>query len=396
MTSDDHGFDDDELDDGPVSPLLPPDDRLWRHPSEVAANAPSRRSGRERDREPRLFTVVALASSISVLLTLGVVAVVRPVRTELAVERIAMPEGENVALELTGIAEIADRLRPSVASVSAATTDGEVRRGSGVVYRSDGLLLTTHHVVEGAGKIDVTLDDGRVVPARFIGSDADTDIAVLDLDGRDFKVATLGSAMSLKAGHAAITIGTPAEGANTPVVTVGVISAVGQAVTSGGRRLLDMIQTDAAVAPGCAGGAVVDRAGVVVAIATINIDREGGTSGYATPIDVARLVAQQLIAHGKVTRGWLGVEGDDLPAARAMEMGVDGGVVVKSVKDGSPAASAGLQPADVVLDVDGDPVESMGSLIVELRSRRPGDLIRVRVVRGTTPRTVEITLAEKP
>jgi S1-C subfamily serine protease len=393
MKFDDDGFDDDELDDGPLSPLLPADDRLWRHPSEVASTAnPTSR----RDHEPRLFTVVALASSISVLLTLGVVAVVRPVRTQLAVERVAMPEGANAAIEVAGVAEIADRLRPMIASVAASTSEGDVRRGSGVVYRSDGLMLTTHHVVDGAKRIDVTLDDGRVVEARLLGSDADTDIAVLDMEGDDFHVAPLGSATGLKAGHAAITIGTPAEGINTPVVTVGVVSAVGQAVTAGGRRLLDMIQTDAAVAPGCAGGAVVDRAGVVVAIATVNIDREGGTSGYATPIDVARLVAAQLISHGKVMRGWLGVEGDDLPAARASAMGVEGGVVVKSVKDGSPAASAGLRPADVVVDVDGDPVESMGSLIVELRTRRPGDVIRVQIVRGEERRTIEVTLAEKP
>jgi len=385
-------FDDDELEDGPVSPLLPPDDRLWRHPSEVAATTAPRR----HDRGPRLVTVVALASSISVLLTLGVVAVVRPVRTQLAVERVAVPDGTKAALEISGIAEIADRLRPTITSVAVATPGGGVRRGSGVIYRSDGLLLTAHHVVDGGQRIEVTLDDGRVVQARLVGSDAETDIALLDLEGAEFPVAPLGSAMGLKAGHAAITIGTPAEGISTPVVTVGVISAVGQAVTAEGRRLLDMIQTDAAVAPGCAGGAVVDRAGVVVAIATVNVDREGGTSGYATPIDVARLVASQLLAHGKVTRGWLGVEGDDLAATRAVELGVDGGVVVKSVKEGSPAAAAGLQTADVIVGVDGDDIPSMGALIVELRKRRPGDLIAVQVARGPARHTVEITLAEKP
>lgn len=392
------GFDDDELDDGPVSPLLPPDDRLWRHPSEVAAvsPSPSPAAGRMRAREPRLVTVVVLASSISVLLTLGVVAVVRPVRTQLAVERVAMPDDATAPLEVSGVAEIAERLRPAIASVAAAIPSGEVRRGSAVLYRSDGMLLTTHDLVDGAERIDVALDDGRVSPGRVVGSDPETDIAVLDIGGDTYEVAPLGSATRLRAGHSAITIGTPAEGSTTPVVTVGVVSAVGRAVNAGGRRLFDMIQIDASLAPGCTGGAIVDRAGVVVGIATVNAGGGGGTSGYATPIDVARVVAQQLATTGKVTRGWMGVEGDDLAVARAEALGVDGGVVVKSVKQGSPASTAGLAASDVIVAVEGREVTSMGALILELRQRHPGESITLDVVRGAERRRVEVTLAARP
>ncbi|HEX4979179.1 MAG TPA: trypsin-like peptidase domain-containing protein [Acidimicrobiales bacterium] len=381
-------FDDDELDDPRIGPLLPADDRLWRHPSEMAAAAPPR-PGR---RQAGLLAVAALASSISVLLTLGVVAVVRPVRTQLAVERVALPKGHQAAIEVSGVAELADRLQPSIASVVAVGAGGLVRRGSGVVYRSDGLLLTTQHVVAGAVRIDVMFDDGRIVAARLVGSDEETDIAVLDADGDGFETAALGSATTLRAGHPAITVGTPAEGAATPVVTVGVVSAVGRTVMAGDRRLLDMIQIDAAVAPGCAGGAVVDRAGVVVGIATVNVDQEGGTSGYATPIDVARLVAEQLLTDGRTTRPWIGVEGADLGSGRASELAVDGGAVVKAIRPGSPAARAGIQAGDVLLAVDGEELTSMTALIVELRSRRPGDVVRITIARGDERRTVDVTL----
>jgi S1-C subfamily serine protease len=219
---------------------------------------------------------------------------------------------------------------------------------------------------------------------------------VLDLDGERFAVAPLGSAAAIKVGQAAITIGTPPEGAHAPVVTVGVVSATNQAVNTTGRRLLEMIQTDAAVAPGSAGGAVVDGAGVVIGIATINVEREGNASGYATPIDVARLVAAQLLAHGKVTRGWLGIEGDELSASRAKELGVKSGVVVRALKGSSPAQHSDLRPGDVLVELDGEPIRSMGSLVIELRTRRPGDTVALTYLRDAQQRVAKITLGEKP
>jgi S1-C subfamily serine protease len=388
---------DDEADDGPLPPLLPPEDRLWRHPSEVAGAA-SRASAASasRRREPRLTTIVGLTSTISVLLTLGLVVVVHPARTHVAVEHLATPSGA-----VTGVADvaaIAERLRPSITRVQADAPDGR-RWGSGVLYRSDGMLLTSHHVVDGATALRVSLDDGRELVARLVGADPDTDIALLDVDGERFEVATLGTVSGLKVGQQAITIGTgtPSTGAGGPVVSVGVVSATGQSVDVRGAHLLDMIQTDAAVASGCAGGAVVDSTGVVIGIAsTSTATAEGGTSGYATPIDVARVVAAQLLTHGKVTRGWLGVEGDDLPADRAKGLGVAGGVVVKTVRDASPAVSAGIAPADVITAIDGEPIHSMSDLVVNLRTHRAGDTIALAVVRGTERRTAKATLTDRP
>ncbi|HEX7167936.1 MAG TPA: trypsin-like peptidase domain-containing protein [Acidimicrobiales bacterium] len=389
-------FDDDGLDDGPVAPLLPPEDRLWRHPSETAVRQV--RHPRAAARDPRLVTVVALTSSISVLLTLGVVMVVRPVRTELAVERVAppvVPVKAAVAGGVTDVATLAERLRSAVALVAATGAAGSAR-ASGVVYRSDGLVLTTHRVVAGADTVRVTTHDGRTVPAKVVGSDPDTDIALLDADGTGYAVAPLGSASNVKAGQAAVALGTPASGRAGPVVSASVVSATGQAVAlEDGKTLFDMIQTGA-FAAGCAGGPVVDAAGVVIGIASVNVAGDGGASGYATPIDVARIVAAQLLMHGRVMRGWIGVEGDDLDAPGATQLGVDGGVVVKAVKPESPASAAGVAPADVITEIDGEQVTSMADLVVRLRMRRPGDTVALDTMRGGDARVVKVKLVEKP
>jgi S1-C subfamily serine protease len=387
---------DDEADDGPVPPLLPPEDRLWRHPSEIGRDRQSVTPA-STSHEPRLTTIVVLTSTISVLLTLGLVAVIRP-GTRVAVQKVAATNVSGTLTGLTDVAEIADRLRPAITRVQADGPEGS-RSGSGVVYRSDGLLLTSQHIIDGARSLRVSLDDGREFAAKLVGADPDTDIALLDIDGDRFPVAALGSASELKTGQPAITIGSPYARAGGPVVSVGVVSAMGQELDVRGVHLVDMIQTDAAVAPGCAGGAVVDSNGIVIGIATTSAtSSEGPSSGYATPIDVARIVAAQLLTHGRVTRGWLGVEGDALPAERAHEMGISGGVIVKMVKSASPAGSAGLVPADVIASIDGQPVRTMTELVVSLRARRPGDTVSVAVMHAGAhdPRTVRVTLAERP
>ena len=387
-------FDDDGHDDGPVAPLLPPEDRLWRHPSEVATHPIGQRL--RQAREPRLLTIVALTSSISVLLTLGVVATVRPVRTRLAIQQVAPPADPSHATDAADVAGIADRLRASITQVSVDAPAGAPRRGSAVLYRSDGLLLTAHHVVTGSATATVTFDDGRVLAAKVIGGDADTDIAVLDVEGDGFPVAPLGTASGLKVGQPAILLGTPAAARASPAVSVGVVSATGQVVEADGHLLLDMIQTDTGVRPGCSGGALVDAAGVVIGIATVNASDSAEGTGYATPIDVARLVAAQLLSNGRVTRGWLGVEGDDLSDDRAVSMGVGGGVVVKAVKDASPARAAGIAAEDVITELDGETLESMTELVVQLRTRRPGDSVSIAVVRRGERMVLRATLGEKP
>jgi S1-C subfamily serine protease len=342
-------------------------------------------------------TVVALTSCISVLLTLALIAVVRPIRTRIAVERIASPTTPvKGASTLTDVAELAERIRPAIVQVVATGEDGGETWGSGVIYRSDGLLLTSHHVVNGAKTLRVMLDRGVEVGAKVVGMDAETDIAVVDLDGDDFEVAPLGVTDGVRVGQPAVTIGAPDGRGGGLVVRVSVVSALGQEAGVDGRKLVDMMQTDTAVAPGCAGAPVVNSDGAVIGIAAANVNTDAGAIGYATPIDVARAVATQLLDKGKVSRGWLGIEGESLTADRAKELGVAGGAVVQRVKPASPAEAAGLLASDVILSVDAAALSTWNALVVRLRSLHPGDTISLTVAREGQKKTIAVTLAEKP
>lgn len=383
-------WDDEGLEDEPPPPLLPPEDRLWRHPSEVASGAVTAVRGAVASDQPRMVTVVALTSCISVLLTLGLVAVVRPFR-----EGGARTPTEAAASTPTGgirsVADVADltaRVRPAIAQVVARDDDGGEAWGSGVIFREDGMVLTTHHLVEDASSFEVLLDDGRAVGARLVGADRDTDIAVIDLEGGGFPVAALAADRSVvQVGQPAITIGTP-EGRTTagPLVRTTVVSAMGQEAGVDGRRFVDMIRTDTPMEPGCDGGAVVDHNGQVIAIAATNVRSGDGMIGLATPIDVAHEVAAQLMSEGRVRRGWLGIEGS---TGR-------NGVVVRKVLPGSPAAEAGLATGDVIRAVGTTGITSMTDLVVRLRTLAPGAETTVVVERQGEQRTVEVTLAERP
>jgi len=378
-------WDDEGLDDEPASPLLPPDDRLWRHPSEVAGApggaATSVRGSSAPSTSARVVTAIALTSCISVLLTVGIVSVVRPFR-----EQVDATEPPPVPIAAPTIADVTSRVRPAIAQVVARPATGEPSWGSGVMIRPDGLLLTTHHVVAGAAAVQVILDDGRELVARLVGGDPDTDIAVLDVDGDGYATAPLATNRStMKVGDRAITIGAPSRNTG-PLVRVSMVSAMNQEAGVGGRTFVDVIRTDAAVEDGCSGGAVVDSRGDVIGIALSNMDTADGVIGFATPIDVARTVADQLVQSGRVSRGWLGIDG---------ERHADG-ALVRAVKAGSPAERAGLRPGDVIVGIDGDPVASMAEVVVRLRAQRPGDVVTLRIERAGRDLELPVTLGEKP
>jgi S1-C subfamily serine protease len=299
----------------------------------------------------------------------------------------------------TPVVDIAERVRPGIVQLRVAMNE-RAATGSGVVFRSDGHILTNAHVVAGATGIDVILADGRRLPGRVLGADDVTDIAVLKMDGGPFPVATLGTAANLKVGQTAITMGSPLGLAGGPSVTVGVVSGLHREVTPRGSsvRLVDMVQFDAPIAPGSSGGALLDDDGAVIGITTAVAvgDAPGEGLGFATPIDLARSVADQLITTGKAVHVWLGVEGSDLDAKTASDLGVEGGAMVGQVKPDSPAARAGLAPRDVVVAIDGKSVKSMGELIVALRTRRPGDSINVQFHRDRQKTAVKVTLTERP
>jgi putative serine protease PepD len=386
-----------EDDDTPAGPLLPPDDRLWRHPSEVTAHPqpPLLRMFSPVSREPRILTIAILTGLISSLLTTGLIALSggfkdrtvtqRSVETQAALPVAARGSGGNA-----NVVDIAERVRPAIVQIEVETADGK-GSGSGVVLRNDGHVLTNQHVIDGADKITVVMSDGRELPGKLVGGDPETDIAVIKVEGAGFPTAMLGTATRLKVGFQAIAIGSPLGLAGGPSLSVGVVSALGRQVSGRDKPpLLDMIQTDAPIAPGSSGGALLDSDGAVIgittAIAVTDVGAEG--LGFATPIDIARDVAEQLITTGKVVHVWLGIEGEDGAG--------NSGALIRKIRPGSPAAKAGVQERDVITAVEGKPVSSMSALVVALRTRKPGQLVTLGLKRDNKPVTLQATLMERP
>ena len=386
----------------------PPDDRLWRHPSELAESPPPGpvssgfAASRPPDPRPRRPTwIVAGASALGAsLVSTGLVLIFVGLRdgdraTPVAVERqLARPRWTVAS---SPIAEIADRARAAIVQLrvdagdqaEAGTASGPAA-GSGVIFRTDGHVLTSAHLVDGATSLRALLATGREVAATLVGSDPDSDTAVVKLDGGPFPVATLGSAMNLHVGQTAVAIGSS--------VTVGVISALHREVRPAGGEptLLDMIQTDAGISPGSSGGALLDGDGAVIGITSAVTDEAGGSPAFATTIDTARSVADELIRTGRVVHPWLGIEGTDVLGSVAAELDVEGGAMVSQVTQRSPAESGGLAPRDVIVGVNGRAVRSMGELVTVLRALGPGAIANLEVVREGRHRSVAVVLAERP
>lgn len=365
---------DDSLgDDEPTGPLLPPDDRLWRHPSEVASHPVGSATRRPTS---RMWPVAFLSGIIGALLATGVLTVTGTMeRGKDTIKTVVQREASPVAVPVVagaGIVDIAEKTRPAVVELRRGRE--EMPSGSGVVFRSDGWIITSAQVVEGVETVGVALADGSTESGMVVGRDPDTNVALIKVGRTGMATAALGSVATLKVGQVAVVVGAS--------LSVGVISALGREVrVPKGPLLLDMIQTDAPVDAASAGGALVDSGGGVIGITA---GLPGG--GYATPIDVARDVAEQLIANGRIEHAWLGVEG-----------GENGdGAVVKRVREGSPAAAAGLAPKDVIVSIDGTTVESMTALKVLLRSRRPGQAVDITFLRDGRTQHVVVTLSPRP
>lgn len=381
-----------------------PDDRLWRHPSELPAPAVARpaRLGTPGRQMWLLAAASALGASIltaGLIVALGAVDLNSATVTPIVERQVVRPETTSLSTPLPPVVEISDRIRPAIAQLQVRLAD-HTSTGSGVIFRSDGHLLTNFHVVDGATDIQVVLSSGHQLSGRVVGSDRDTDMAVVKIDGGPFPVATLGSADELKAGQTAIAIGSPMGLAGGPSVTVGVVSALHRQVKGrvDGPTLVDMVQTDAPISPGSSGGALLDDSGSVIGITTVAASGDSSADGlgFATPIDVARSVAEELIATGKVVHVWIGVEGNDLDGPTAGALNVDGGAMVAQVTNGSPAQQAGLNARDVIVAVNGTQVRSMGELVVALRGRAPGEAVTLEVMRDKTHRTMNVVLAARP
>jgi S1-C subfamily serine protease len=397
--------------EGPNFPWLPPDDRLWRHPSELQTNPmPIVPATATRTSEHRMWTVALLAGMVGALLASGVgvaagtfhhsTTVVRPV--ERVLDTSIDPQFTQVAAipkQSDLVVSIADALRPMIVELLINGNTGPAN-GSGVVFRSDGYVLTNNHVVAGATLVTAVLANGRQVPAKVVGGDPETDIAVVKIAVTNQQpVATLEPRPVPRVGQMAVAIGSPVNMAAQPSISVGVVSAVGQDVSlSQGAQLIDMIQTDARIAPAASGGALVDSSAAVIGITTAVTPTNSSTSagGFAVPIETATSVASQLIATGRVTHGWLGVGGKDLDVDSANQLKVMGGGMVTQVDPGSPAAKAGLVAGDVITQLDGRPVVSMDSVVVALRTHKPGDQIDLSFVRDGKPHRVKVVVTVRP
>jgi serine protease Do len=273
-------------------------------------------------------------------------------------------------------------------------------QGAGVIITDDGLVLTSSHVVSQAEAIRVTLDDDRRMHAEVVGADPRSDLALLRLQGDDLGDLVplpFGDSERLRRGDAVLAIGNPF--GMGQAVTMGIVSALGRA-DLGIVDYEDFIQTDAAVNPGSSGGPLVDMEGRLVGINTAILSRTGASHGiaFAVPSNKARHVVNDLLEHGRVIRGWLGVAIQDLDdeLAEALGAGVTDGLVVVQVAPDSPAGEAGIERGDVILTLDGRPVESSGQFRNDIAAKGADVEVALDIARGDTRRTVRVELAELP
>jgi S1-C subfamily serine protease len=294
-----------------------------------------------------------------------------------------------------GIPAIVQRVSPSV--VTVITPSG---LGSGVVWSSDGTIVTDDHVVSGNAQVTVAFADGRRVPGTVLAGDQATDLAVVKAQRNALPAASFASGLP-EVGALAIAIGSPLGFENT--VSAGIVSGVQRSIpgsASQGPALADLIQTDAAISPGDSGGALVDGQGHVIGINEAYIPPSQGavSIGFATPAATVQDVVPQLLKSGRAVHAFFGVQAETLTASVGRELGlsVTEGAVVVDVVGGSPAAKAGIQSGDVITALDGTRVGSVEDFVGALRTHRPGDVVTVKVVRGGSTTDVKVTLSGQP
>ncbi|MBT8766223.1 Do family serine endopeptidase AlgW [Metapseudomonas boanensis] len=255
--------------------------------------------------------------------------------------------------------------------------------GSAVIMSPEGYLLTNNHVTAGADQIVVALKDGRETLAHLVGSDPETDLAVLKIDLKDLPSITLGRSDDIRIGDVALAIGNPFGVGQT--VTMGIISATGRNQL-GLNTYEDFIQTDAAINPGNSGGALVDANGDLIGINTAIFSKSGGSQGigFAIPTKLALEVMKAIVEHGQVIRGWLGIEVQPLTPELAESFGLEGrpGIVVAGIYRDSPAQRANLQPGDIILSIDGEPAGDGRRSMNQVARTRPGEQVNILVMRN--------------
>ncbi|MPZ54143.1 MAG: PDZ domain-containing protein [Acidimicrobiia bacterium] len=293
-------------------------------------------------------------------------------------------EAINQESSVEPVAKVAERLLPSV--VSIRTGAGQ---GSGVIYDSDGLIMTAAHVVEGSSEVEIQLSDGTTMEGTVLGGNIATDIAVVQVEESDLPAAELAVEEQTEVGELAVAVGSPLGLDST--VTSGVISAVNQTVT-GRYGPRTYVQTDASINPGNSGGALANREGQVIGINVMIFSVSGGSDGvgFAVPIDIAAALADRIVEGGEIGTAYLGV------SAAPSEVDGVGGVTIAEVGNGTPAAEAGIQPGDVITAIGGQPVTDYESLAATVRSYLPGNEIELTIERDGEETMIVAVLAELP
>ncbi len=272
--------------------------------------------------------------------------------------------------------------------------------GSGVIVSANGYILTNYHVVEAADDIEVALADGRKSKARIVGSDPDTDLAVLQIKGADkspLPAITFGQMDSVKVGDVVLAIGNPFGVGQT--VTMGIVSALGRSHL-GINTFENFIQTDAAINPGNSGGALVDASGNLIGINTAIYSRSGGSLGigFAIPVSTAKAVMEQIVQNGTVTRGWIGVEVQDITPelAESFRLPSSDGALISGVVRGGPADAAGVKPGDILLAVGGKKVEDPETMLNLVANLHPGQSTAFKLRRGQGEVELSIKIGKRP
>jgi putative serine protease PepD len=318
---------------------------------------------------------------------------------------------DNPAISACAVTSVANKVIPSVVTIAVTGQSGS-GTGSGEVIRSDGYILTNNHVISaavGGGSVQVQFSDGQAETATIVGRDPQTDIAVLKVaSSAKLKVIALGSSASVQVGQPVVVIGAPLGLSGT--VTSGIVSALNRTVQVPGENdssalLVAAVQTDAAINPGNSGGSMVNCAGQLIGVpsAGATVPSSSGESsggsiglGFAIPVDLARSIADEIIATGKVTHAFIGVQTVQIPPAAAAQAGVPQGLLVEGVSAGSPAASAGLQANDIITTIDGQPATSNVQLQELTLTKKPGDAVSIGYDRAGQAAKATVTLAAQP
>ena len=269
--------------------------------------------------------------------------------------------------------------------------------GSGVIVSSQGYILTNHHVIEAADEIEIALADGRKTKARVIGSDPETDLAVVRVDMEGLPAITFGYSDNALVGDIVLAIGNPFGVGQT--VTMGIISALGR-THLGINTFENFIQTDAAINPGNSGGALVDASGNLIGINTAIVSRTGGSLGigFAITAGVAKQIMEQIIRTGGVTRGWIGVEVQDMTPelAESFKRPTTSGALIAGVLKGGPADRAGVKPGDIIVGVGGKEVTDSSGMLNLVAALPPGNMATVTVMRNQNKKAIEIKVGKRP